>query len=113
MAGKFSLKMPDFHVAFSGSFTCRKYTTWDPQLYFPSEGRRAEDFFALKKNPTASAGFEHANLGSKGQYATSRPPKPLSAGLLVLFCKNYNSQNLFASIIMPAIKCCSQRKYCA
>jgi len=24
--------------------------TWDPQLYFPSEGRRAEDFFALK-NP--------------------------------------------------------------
>jgi hypothetical protein len=27
---------------------------------FPSEGRRAEDFFALK-NPTASAGFEPAN----------------------------------------------------
>ena len=40
----------------------------------PSEGRRAEDFFALK-NPTASAGFEHANLGTKGQHATSRPPK--------------------------------------
>jgi hypothetical protein len=31
--------------------------------------RKAEDFFALK-NPTASAGFEHANLGT-------RPPKPL------------------------------------
>jgi hypothetical protein len=31
--------------------------TWDP--------RRAEDFFALK-NPTASAGFEPANLGTKG-----------------------------------------------
>ena len=27
----------------------------------PSEGRRAEDFFALK-NPTASAEFEPANL---------------------------------------------------
>ena len=40
-----------------GSFTCRKSTTWDKRLYFPSEGRRAEDFFALK-NPTASAGFE-------------------------------------------------------
>ena len=39
------------------SFTCCKSTTWDKQLYFPSEGRRAEDFFALK-NPTASAGFE-------------------------------------------------------
>ena len=45
-------------------------------LYFPSEGRRAEDFFALK-NPTASAGFETANLRTKGQHATPRPPKTL------------------------------------
>ena len=50
--------------------------TWDQQLYFPSEGRRAEDFFSLK-NPTASAGFEPANLGIKGQHATPRPPKLL------------------------------------
>ena len=49
--------------------------TWDRRLYFPSEGRRAEDFFTLK-NPTASAGFEPANLGTKGQHATPRPPKP-------------------------------------
>ena len=28
-----------------GSFTCRKSTTWDRWLYFPSEGRCAEDFF--------------------------------------------------------------------
>ena len=55
----------------------RKSTTWDRRLYFPSEGRRAEDFFALK-NPTASAGFEPANLGPKGQHATPRPPKPLT-----------------------------------
>ena len=33
-----------------------------------TEGRRAENFFALK-NPTASAGFEPANLGTKGQHA--------------------------------------------
>ena len=33
-----------------GSFTFRKSTTWDRRLYFPSEGRRAEDFFALKKS---------------------------------------------------------------
>ena len=59
-----------------GSFTCRKSTTWDKRHYFPSEGRRAEDFFGLK-NPTASAGFEPVNLGTKGQHATSRPPKPL------------------------------------
>ena len=62
------------------SFTCRKSTTWDRRLYFPSEGRRAEDFFALK-NPTVSAGFEPANLGTKGQHATSRPPKPLKVTL--------------------------------
>jgi hypothetical protein len=30
----------------AGSFTCRKSTTWDRGLYFPSKGRRAEDFFA-------------------------------------------------------------------
>jgi hypothetical protein len=29
------------------------------------------------KNPTASAGFEPANLGTKGQHVTPRPPKPL------------------------------------
>jgi len=33
-------------------------------------------FFALK-NPTASAGFEPANLGTKGQHATPRPSNPL------------------------------------
>ena len=33
-------------------------------------------FFA-SKNPTASAGFEPANLGTKGQHATPRPLKPL------------------------------------
>jgi hypothetical protein len=33
-------------------------------------------FFALK-NPTASAGFKPANLGTKGQHATPRPPNPL------------------------------------
>ena len=59
-----------------GSFTCRKSMTWDKRLYFPSEGRCAADFFALK-SLTASAGFELANLGTKGQHATSRPPKPL------------------------------------
>ena len=63
-----------------GPFTCRKSTTWDKWLYFPSEVRRAEDIFALK-NPTASAGFEPANLGTKGQHATSRPPKPLGRNI--------------------------------
>ena len=33
-----------------GYFTCRKSKTWDKQLYFPSEGRRAEDFFRPEKS---------------------------------------------------------------
>jgi hypothetical protein len=35
-------------MSLSRSFTCRKVTTWDRRLYFPSEGRRAENFFARK-----------------------------------------------------------------
>jgi hypothetical protein len=79
---KFCLKCPTSRLprSIQGSFTCPKSTTWDKRLYLPSEGRRAEDFLALK-NPTASAGFEPATLGSKGQHATSRPPKPLSVAL--------------------------------
>ena len=33
--------------------------------------------FSALKNPTASAGFEPTNLGTKSQHATSRPPKPI------------------------------------
>ena len=35
----------------------------------------------VMKNPTASAGFESAKLSTKGQHATSRPPKPLYIGV--------------------------------
>ena len=34
--------------------------------------------FFRPKNPTASAGCEPTNLGTKGQHASSRPPKPLN-----------------------------------
>ena len=77
MADEFCLKNARLPRNIQGPFTCRKSTTWDKRLYFPSEGRHAEDFFALK-NPTASAGFEPANLGTKDQHTTSRPPKLLS-----------------------------------
>jgi hypothetical protein len=39
--------------------------------------------FFCPKNPTASAGCEPANLGTKGQHATSRPPKPRLSQLLL------------------------------
>jgi hypothetical protein len=77
MAGKFSLKMPDFRVAFRDllhAVNLRHGTHSFTSLQ--KEGVLRIFFFALK-NPTASAWFEPANLGSKGQHDTSRPPKPL------------------------------------
>jgi hypothetical protein len=59
----------DFHL-----FYMPLSTTWDRWLYFPSEGRRTEVFF----------GFEPANLGTKGQHATSRPPETLERNLRIL-----------------------------
>jgi hypothetical protein len=70
MTGKFSLKMPDFHVAFRDllhAVNVRHGTHGFTSL--PKEGVLRIFFFALKI-PTASA-------GSKGQHATCRPPKPL------------------------------------
>jgi hypothetical protein len=71
MAGKFNLKMTDFHLAFRDplyAVNLRHGTHSFTSL--PKEGV-LRIFFALK-NPTASAGFEPANFGSKGQHATSR-----------------------------------------
>jgi hypothetical protein len=48
--------------------------------------RKARWGFFRPKNPTASAGFEPANLGTKGQHATSRPPKPPKN--VTIRCKN-------------------------
>jgi hypothetical protein len=73
--------MPDFHVAFRDllhAVNLRHGT--DGFASHPKEGE-LRIFFALK-NPTASAGFEPANLGTKGQRAISRPPKPLRKELL-------------------------------
>jgi hypothetical protein len=58
----------DFHGTSRDLLHAANLATWDPRLYFPSEGRRVEDFSALK-NPTASAGFEPANMGTRGQHA--------------------------------------------
>jgi hypothetical protein len=70
----------------------------DRRLYFPSEGRRAEDFYDLK-NTKPSAGFEPANLGTKGQHATSRPPKPCVYIYIYIYIyiymTKYNTKRLF------------------
>ena len=46
-----------------------------PTALFPLR-RKACWEFLRPKNPTASAEFEPVNLGTKGQHATPRPPKP-------------------------------------
>jgi hypothetical protein len=71
MANEFCLKMPDFHVTFRDLLHAVNLRRVTEGVYFPSEGGRAEEFFALK-NPTASVGFEAVNLGTKGQHGTNR-----------------------------------------
>ena len=34
------------------------------------------EFLHPEKNPSTSVGFEPANLGSRGEYVTPRPPRP-------------------------------------
>jgi hypothetical protein len=70
-----SSRILDFHVVLEIFYMPQIYDMGQTALV-PLRRRLAEDFFALK-NPTASAGFEPANLGTKGQNATSRLPKPV------------------------------------
>jgi hypothetical protein len=53
-----------------GSFTCRKVGTWDRLFNFPSEGRRAEDFFTQKK----SNGFGRVRTCKLGNQRPARKP---------------------------------------
>jgi hypothetical protein len=48
-ADKFRLKT-QLPRNFQGSLTCHKSATWDRRLYFPSEGKHAEDFLPKKSN---------------------------------------------------------------
>jgi hypothetical protein len=76
-------------ICTQGSLTCRKSA-----IYFPSEGRCAEDFLSPFKNPKVLAGFEPANLGIRGQHATSAPPKPLLWFMLLLWHYQWNDTYL-------------------
>jgi hypothetical protein len=54
-----------------GSFTCRKARHGTDGFTSPPKEGVLRIF-----SPEKSGGFEPANLGTKGQHATSRPPKP-------------------------------------
>jgi hypothetical protein len=52
-----------------GSFTCPKVGTWDRLYDFPSEGRHVEEFYIRK-------------IRRVREPEATRPPKPLSQGLV-------------------------------
>jgi hypothetical protein len=66
----------DFHVTFRNLLHAVKLRHGTDGFTSPPKEGVLRIFFR-PKNPTASAGCEPANLGTKGQHATSRPPKPL------------------------------------
>jgi len=59
-----------------GSFTCRKFATWDRRLYFPSDGKRVEDFFA-RKIRRLRPGLRPRTWVPEASTLTPRPPSPL------------------------------------
>ena len=94
--------MPDFHVTFRDllhAVTLRQGTNGFTSL--PREGV-LRIFFALK-NPTASVRFEPANLGTKGQHATCRPPTPLKITSYNL--RNTQHTYLFGYLVFYQTKC--------
>ena len=52
--------------------------------------RKACCGFFRPKSSTASSGFEPANLGTKSQHATSRPPKPIKRIYNIIYILIYN-----------------------
>ena len=60
-----------------------------PTALLPVRRKACWGFFR-PNNPTASAGFEPANLGTKGQHATPRPPKPLGRDTELYLKKQYH-----------------------
>ena len=60
-----------------------KSQTREPQFKVRSGGLALRNFTSWK-NPSTSAGFEPANLGSQGEHVTPRPPRPT---------KKYNSDD--------------------
>jgi hypothetical protein len=58
----------DLHGTSRDPLHAANLVTWDPRLNLPSEGRHTQDFSTLK-NLMASAGYEPANLGTRGQHA--------------------------------------------
>jgi hypothetical protein len=61
-------------------FTCCKSATWDRRLYFPSEGRHADDFLA-RKIRWLQPGLNPRTRVPETSMLTTRPSKPLEIDL--------------------------------
>ena len=75
---------------FQRSFTCRKSATWDIRLYFPSEGRRAEDFSPLKIRRLRPS-LNPRTWVPKASTLTPRPPKHICTNKYCKFILNYSN----------------------
>ena len=53
---------------------CHKSTTWDPRLYFPSEGSHTQNFCALKKIHRLRLGLNPRTSDPLGIMITTGPP---------------------------------------
>jgi hypothetical protein len=70
----------DFHGKLYGSLTCHKSATCGKWLYFPSEGRHAQYFFAQKIR-RLRPGANPRSWVPEASTLTTRPPKPCILGL--------------------------------
>ena len=77
----------DFHVTFRDLLHAVKLRHETDGFTSPPKEGVLRIFFR-PENPTASAGCKSANLGTIGQHATSRPPKPLTCSLSLVWKKN-------------------------
>ena len=95
----FCLKMPDFHVTFRDLLHAVNLRHGAEGFTSPTKEGVLRIFFSALKNPRASVGFEPANLGTKGQHATSRPPKPLTSTFKMEAASSYD---LFVPLLYAA-----------
>jgi hypothetical protein len=99
-----------------GSLTCRKFATWDRRLYFPCEGRHAEDFFA-RKIRRLRPGSNPRSWVPEVSMLTTRLPKLLSAGLDIYgkektYCMYRRSNPGPSSLLQVAVPA-TQTNYCS
>jgi len=88
-----------------GNFTCRKFTTWDRRLYFPSEGRRAGDFFA-RKIRRLRPGLNPRTRVPEASTLISRSPKSLTS--VCYFIGNWylRKQYDITRLLILSPRCC-------